>query len=207
MIRALLRLLEREKTLAAEAVVAHRLHRALDAAFVARAAHARGVDVKATRLRVLEKRSRDARRERIHHLHDALGGVVYEHAKNAAEELPRCLARGDRRACRLLEADVRVAMSRANRSEDPCAEATPLAEEIRLEQRHPAGVELQLLAGGAVGDGDRRRGAAERQLRDGEAVQRRVGHGDAPAQEQPPHFVELDVMTEVLRDEVALSLA
>src|SRR6266568_8812556 len=112
--RALLRLLERVEALASEAVVAHRLHRALDAPFVARAAHARGIDVEAARLRVLEERRRDARRERIRRLHDALGVVGNEHAEHAAEELPRCLARSDRRARRLLEADVHVAMSRAD---------------------------------------------------------------------------------------------
>jgi len=52
------------------------------------------------------------------------------------------------------------AVARADRGEDPGPEAAPLAEEIRREERHPAGVELDLLAGAAVGDGYARRGAA-----------------------------------------------
>src|SRR6266478_5581521 len=118
---ALLRLLESVQMLAGEAVVAHWLHRALDARFVARAAHPRGVDVEAARLRVLEEGGRDARRERVRRLHDALGVVDDQHAEDAAEELPRRLAGGDRRACRLLEADVDEAMARADGGEDPGA--------------------------------------------------------------------------------------
>src|SRR5713101_6828971 len=144
---ALLRLLESVQMLAGEAVVAHWLHRALDARVVARAAHPRGVDVEAARLRVLEERGRQARRERVGRLYDALGVVDDQHFEDAAEELPRRLARGDRRARCLLEANVHVAVPRAHRGEDPGAEAATLAEQVRLQERHPAGVELQLLAG------------------------------------------------------------
>jgi hypothetical protein len=54
---------ERGEDLAGEAVVAHGRDRPLDAAFVARVAHARGIEMKATRLRVLKKRRRDLRHE------------------------------------------------------------------------------------------------------------------------------------------------
>src|SRR5207244_8096761 len=55
------RVVERCQQLAGEAVVTDRRHRPLDAAFVARPPPTRRINVKPTRLRVLEKRRGDAR--------------------------------------------------------------------------------------------------------------------------------------------------
>jgi len=184
----LLRLLQRVESLAGEAVVAHRLHRPLDARLISRAAHSRCIDVKTARLGVLEKSGGDARRKRVRRLHDALGIIDDKHAEDAAEELPCCLAGGDRRARRLLEAGVDEAVARAHRSEDPGAEATAFAEQVRLQESHPTGVELHLRARPTVGHRHRGCGASEIQLCDGEAVQRRVRDLDATAQEQPLHL-------------------
>ena len=57
--RAHVRVVEREEDFAREAVVADAGHGALDAPLVPRGAHARRIDVKVPRLRVLEKRRRD----------------------------------------------------------------------------------------------------------------------------------------------------
>jgi|tagenome__1003787_1003787.scaffolds.fasta_scaffold16096954_1 hypothetical protein len=67
------------------------------------------------------------------------------------------------------------AISREDWGEDPRAEASPLPEEVRLKERHPAGVELHLFTRCAVGNGHGRSCAAETEFSDGESAQRRVG--------------------------------
>jgi hypothetical protein len=58
-----LRVVERQEDFARKAIVADARHGALDPAFILRRAHPRGIDVEVARLRVLEKRRRDPRRE------------------------------------------------------------------------------------------------------------------------------------------------
>ncbi len=79
-------------------------------------------------------------------------------------------------------------MAREHRGEDPRPEApAPAAGGIRREVRHPAGVELDLLAGAAVGDRNRRGGGVpEAELGDREAPEGRVADLDALAPEELP---------------------
>src|SRR6266446_233157 len=99
------------------------------------------------------------------------------------------------------------AVARADGGEDPRPEAAPLAEEIRREERHPAGIQLDLLAGAAVGDGYARRGAAEAQFGDGEAVQRRVRDLDALPREEPARLREPHALRQQPPDRGALLFA
>src|ERR1700674_6103991 len=98
-------------------------------------------------------------------------------------------------------------MPRVDRSEDPRLEAAALAEQVRLEQRHPAGVHLQLGAGIAVRDRHARRAAAEVELGEREAAERRIlDHHAAPPKQlaglRQPHGVR-----EVAGYELTVSLA
>jgi hypothetical protein len=115
------RVVDRAKSLAPEAVVAHRWHGPLDPRLVLRVAHAGGVDHEAARLRVLEETVGDPRRDRIGLRDDRLGVVGDHHAEHAPEEFPGSVARLDRRRGRLLEHRVDEAVARADRGEDPRA--------------------------------------------------------------------------------------
>jgi hypothetical protein len=59
------RVVQRGEDFAGEAIIADRRHGPFDPPFVARMADARGIDVKVARLRILEKRGRDAGPERV----------------------------------------------------------------------------------------------------------------------------------------------
>ncbi len=75
--------------------------------------------MKPTRLRVLEKRRRDARGERIL-LHDnRLGVIGNQHQENATEKLPSRFTRLDRARGGFLEGGIDKPVARANRGKDP----------------------------------------------------------------------------------------
>ena len=121
------RVVERRQHFAGEAVVADAGHGALDAPFVAGMPHARRIDVKVPRLRVLEKRRRDARRERIGGDDDRLRVIRNQDPEDAAEKLPGGFTRLDGARRRFLEGGIDEAVARAHRREDPRAKPTPLA--------------------------------------------------------------------------------
>ncbi|MCA1563386.1 MAG: hypothetical protein LC804_25085 [Acidobacteria bacterium] len=161
--------------------------------------HAGRVDVKVARLRVLEKRGRDARREWIRVDDDRLGVVRDEDFENPAKEIPRGLARLDRPRGRLLESGIDEAMPRADRREDPRAKPPTLPLGQR-EPADPARIDLQLLARLPIEHRDRRRGLAKLQLEDRETVQRGIGDLDAVPDEQLPNLGEPDAVTEPALD-------
>ena len=105
------RVVERGQDFAGKAVVADAGHGAFDAPFVAGMPHARGIDVKVARLRVLEKRRRDARRQRIGLDDDRLGVIRDQDVEDAAEKLPRRLARLDGACRRFLEGRIHKAVA------------------------------------------------------------------------------------------------
>ena len=119
------RIVEREEHFAREAVVADAGYGALDAPLVPRGAHARRIDMKVPRLRILEKRGRDPRRQRVRADDDRLRVIGNEDGEDAAEEGPRRFARLDRARGRLLEGGIHEAMARADRREDPRAKPSP----------------------------------------------------------------------------------
>ena len=92
-----------EEHFAGEAVVADAGDGALDAPLVAGRAHAGRVDMKVPRLRVLEKRRRDPRRQRVGADDDRLRVVRDDDREDPTEEGPGGLARLDRARRRLLE--------------------------------------------------------------------------------------------------------
>jgi hypothetical protein len=176
------RVVERGEDLAGEAIVTDRLHRPLHPALVARVAHARRVDVKPPGLRVLEKRQRDPRGERIGLRDDRRRVIWNQDLEDPAEEVPRGFARFDGARGRLLEGRIDEAVARSHGREDPRAE--PALVPDQRQPANPARIELELLAGCAVGNWDGRRRAAESQLEDGEAIERRIRQIDALADQQ-----------------------
>jgi hypothetical protein len=105
------RLIERGEDFASKAVVPHAWYGPLDAPFVARLPDAGRVDMKVARLRILEKRRRDPRREGIGLDDDRLGVIRNEDLENAAEKLPRRFTRLDRTGGGLLEGRIDKAMA------------------------------------------------------------------------------------------------
>src|SRR4051812_15405591 len=79
-----------------------------------------------------------------------------------------------RRLSALRPARVDELVARYARRENPRAELATPPVLIRLGQRHPTRVDVDLLAGLAVSDRDRRTTLAEAELGDREPVQRRV---------------------------------
>src|SRR6185369_12896996 len=147
---------EIQQLLAGETVIEDVTHSALDARLVLGMPWPRRVDVEAARLCVLEVVLDDARLARIGGVHDRLGAVGHDDAEHATVELPRGLARLERGRRRLLPARIDEPVTRHMRREDPRAEPATPAALVGLEQRHPARVDVDLLAGLAVGDRDRR---------------------------------------------------
>src|SRR5262249_35170255 len=119
----------------------------------------------------------------------------------------RDLARLDRGLRALLPARVDELVARQVRREDPSAELATLPALVGLEEGHPAGVDVDLLARLPVGDRDRRCTLPEAELGDSEPVQRRVRDVDAPAVQQPSDLREPDASCEQLLDRIALGLA
>src|SRR5271167_3585527 len=75
------RLVNRREDFAGEAVISYARNGAFDAGLVPSMPHARGVDMKMASLGILEKRGRDARRERIRIDDDGLGVIRNEDRK------------------------------------------------------------------------------------------------------------------------------
>src|SRR5215203_4131913 len=105
----------------------------------------RGIDMKAARLCVLEEIVDEARLARIGRVYDRRRAVGHDDAEHAAVELPCGLARLD--GCRrtLGEARIREAIPGDVRREDPHPKSATPAMLVRLEHRHPARIDVQLL--------------------------------------------------------------
>jgi transposase len=172
------------EVLAAEAIIPDRGDGPLHASFIGGPPDPRGVDVEAPRLGVLEEGGVEERLERVGALDDRRGVIGDERPEDAPKELPGHLARLDRRVGGLLEAGVDEAMTGADGGEDPGPEAAALGRAVGFYPPHPAGIELDFLAGLAVGHRDRRGAAPEAELGDVEAVQRSVGDHDVVATAQ-----------------------
>ena len=110
------------------------------------------------------------------------------------------------RGRRLLERGIDKAMARADRRKDPGAEALP-AQQGGGQPADPAGIDLQLLPGLAIGDGNRRGGLAKVQLDHGEAMERRIRNVDALPDEQLPNLGQPQPVAEPPLDGRALRLA
>jgi hypothetical protein len=82
-----------------------------------------------------------------------------------------------------------------------------LATGIRRQERHPAGVELDLVSGRAVGDRNCGRGLAEVELGDREASEGRVADLDPLAPEELAHLRGPDALAQEALNEVALGRA
>jgi hypothetical protein len=100
---------------------------------VLRPAHPRRIDDEAARLRVLEKRRHEPRRERIGRRDDRRGVIGDQDAEDASVEGPRRLTRFDGRRRRLPEARIDEAVARHARREDPRADAAPPPLRVRDE--------------------------------------------------------------------------
>jgi hypothetical protein len=83
-------------------------------------------------------------------------------AERALEKRPGRFAGLDRRLGGFAEHRVDEPVAGQDRGEDPRAEAPTPALRVGGQVRHPAGVELDLLAGAEVRERDRHRGAARR---------------------------------------------
>jgi hypothetical protein len=193
--------------LAAKAVVAHVGHTALDAGLVLRPADARRIDDEAAGLRILEEGRDDARLQRIR-LEDDDGRVVRdEDAEDAAVKRPRRLARLDGARRGLAHAGVDEAVARDAGREDPRAEAPPSSGGVGLEVRHPAGVERELLAGRAVGHGDRRGRPSDAEHRRRKAVEGRRRDRHALPQEEAANLRQSHPGAQARLDDAAMLLA
>jgi len=165
------------------------------------------IDREAPRLRVLQEARHEFRLHGIGPLDEPLGVVNDRGAEDAAEERPGCFTRLDGGRGRLPEDRVDEAVARADGGEDPRPEAAPLAEQVALQERHPAGVDLHFRAGGAVGDRDGRRRPPEPKLSQREAAERGVADRDALAAQQLADPGEPDAVREVARDDLAVRRA
>src|SRR5262249_40238867 len=146
-------------------------------------------------LRVFKKRGRDARRERIGLADDRFGVVGDNDSEDAAEKLPGRFTRFNGASRRLLEGGINEAVPRAHRREDP--RAKPALRALRQrEPADPARIELQLVPRLAVEHGNGRGRLPKLQLKDREAVERRIGDLNALPGEQLANLGEADAVTE-----------
>ncbi len=180
-----------------ETIVAHRRHRPLDPALVLWMADAGGIDVEAARLRILEKRIDQFGLEIVGGVNDRLRVVRDQHAEDAAVKLPRGLTGFDRRGRRFPEDGIDKAVSRADRREDPRAEATTRCPP---QPANPPRVELQLLSRLAIHDAHRRRAAAEAQLAHRIPVEGRIGQFHALPAQQRADFGQPQLLLEPFLD-------
>jgi hypothetical protein len=163
--------------------------------FIAGMPDARGINVKVARLRVFEKRGRDARRQRIGLDDDRFGVIRNEDSENAPEKLPGRFTRFDGADRRLFERRIDEAVPGAYGREDPRAKPALLA----LRQRDPADparIDLQLLAWLAIEHRDRRGGFPKLQLQDREAVQRGIRNRDPLPNEEFANLGEAEAVAE-----------
>jgi hypothetical protein len=115
---------------------------------------------------------------------DRLGLVWDEDLEDAAKEGPGGLAGLDGLGGSFGEARVDEPVAGAYGGKDEGAEPAAAAGLIRLKRAHRAGVELEFLAGAAVGYRDRGRVLSQRELRTGKPVKSRVGNVDALPQQE-----------------------
>src|SRR3970040_469974 len=125
------RIVDRREHFAREAVVPDSRYGAFDSGLIPRMPDTRGVDMKIPSLRVLEKRRRDPRRERIRIDDDRLGVIRNEDRKGATEKLPRGFAGLNRPRGRFLERRIHKPVPRADGREDPRAKPSPFARPQR----------------------------------------------------------------------------
>lgn len=126
--------------------------------------------MKVPRLCVLEKRRRDAGRQRVGGEDDRLRVIRNQNHEDAAEKFPGGFTRFDGAGGGFLEGGVDEAVPRAHRRQDPGAKPSPFSLRQR-ESAHPARIELQLLARLAIEHRNGRRRLPKLQLEDREAVQ------------------------------------
>jgi hypothetical protein len=168
----------------------------------------RGVDMKIPGLRVLEKRWRDPRRERIRIDDDRLGVIRNEDRKRAAEKLPRGFAGLNRPRGRFLERRIYKSVPRADGREDPRAKPSPFTrEQGQGEPAHPPRIDLQLLPGLAIRHRDRRCRAPKLQLQHRKPMPRRIRNRDTGAGEQLADFAQADALAQPPLNGVALGHA
>jgi hypothetical protein len=92
-------------------------------------------------------------------------------------------------------------MSGQDRGKDPGAETASLAEQIRFEVRHPAGVALKLFTGTTIGYRDGGSMASEAELGDGEPAQGRITDRDILAPEELCDLRQAQVLVDEPLDE------
>jgi len=201
------RLGEIEHHLPAEAVVADGRDGALHAGLVPRAPHARGVDDEAARLGVLQKGGGEPRLEGIRALDNRLRVVGDQDAEDAVEERPGGFTGLDRRLGGFAEHGEDEPVAGQNRREDPGPEAPAPAQRVGCHVRHPARVELDLLAGATVSERDCWRGAPPAELLQSEAPQRGVTDHHALAPEQLADLGQPHVGAQVPLDDAAVGRA
>ena len=187
--------LQRRQDLAGEAIISNARDRAFHASFVPRMFHAGGIDFQIPGLRVLEKRGRDARRQRVRLQDDRFGVVGDQDMESPAVELPSGFARVNRAGGRFFKRGIDEAIPRADRCEDPGAKPTslPVVDQRECEPAHPAGIHLKFLTRLTVKDGDCRRRPPKLQLEHREPVERGIRDAHALAREQLANLREPDV--------------
>ena len=199
--------LQRLELLAGEAVVAGGLHGPLDTALVLRGSDPGGVDEEAPVLRILLEGDVDHRVERVGDVHDRLGVVGDDDPEDSGKVCPGDLARLDGVGGLLREDRVYEAVPRENRGEDERFEVATLTVFAGLQQSHPAGIELELLAGPTVSDRDGEPAFAEPKFRDGEAVQGRVTDIDPLPQKKFARLGQPDAILDEAGDLLPVLLA
>src|SRR5437870_5383952 len=108
------RVVDRREDFAREAIVPDTRYGPFDAPFIPRMPDARCVDLKIPGLRVLEKRRRDPRRERVWIDDDRFGVIRNKDRKHAAEKLPGGFAGLNRPRGRFLERRIHKPVARAD---------------------------------------------------------------------------------------------
>lgn len=119
-------LLQRGQDLAGKTVIADGGHGSLDPCFIPGMPHTSRVHLKTAHLRVLEKRQRHVRRERIRLGNDGLGVIGNENFENALKELPGGFAGLDGAHGGFFESGIHKPIARAHGGKDPSAKAPTL---------------------------------------------------------------------------------
>ena len=127
--------------------------------------------------------------------------------EDSAKVFPGDLARLDGVGGLLREDRVYEAVASENGGEDERLEAAALPVFAGFQQSHPAGIELELLAGAAVGDRDGEPAFAEPKFRDGEPVQGRVTDIDPLPQKKLAPLGQPDAILDEAGDRLPVLLA
>ena len=144
-------------------------------------------------LRVLLEGDVDHRVERVGDVHDRLGIVGDDDPEDSTKIFPGDLARLDGVGGLLRE--------------DRVYEAVALTVFAGFQRSHPAGIELELLAGAAVGGRDGESAFTEPKFRDGEAVQGRVTDVDSLPQKKLAPLGQPDAILDEAGDRLPVLLA